>query len=256
MAKNSGIEYVQASWNPWHGCHKIRPEDGCKNCYMFKDKKRFGQDPEEVVRSSNKTFYAPLKWKDPRRIFVCSWSDFFICEADYWRPEAIDVMLRTPQHTYIIITKRYDRMTLWSQSCIDGPDVYLPENVIWGITAENHKWLEKGIKYLLQMPGKKLLSIEPMLGCVDLNHPYDYWGLPGEEKILRKPYWAFIDCIIFGAESGPSRRPCDIEWIRNCVQQCEELNIPVFVKQIHINGKLSKNMDEWPEDLRVREWPE
>lgn len=107
MGHKSNIEWTEATWNPWHGCHKV--SQGCKNCYMFRDKERFGQDPNVVVRSKTK-FYDPLKWTEPRTIFTCSWSDFFIEEADAWRDEAFAIMALTPQHTYQVLTKRPERM--------------------------------------------------------------------------------------------------------------------------------------------------
>lgn len=107
MGETSNIEWTGGTWNPWHGCHKVSAE--CKNCYMFRDKKRYGQDPNVVVRSKT-GFYDPLKWTEPKTIFTCSWSDFFIEEADPWRDEAFAIMALTPQHTYQILTKRPDRM--------------------------------------------------------------------------------------------------------------------------------------------------
>ena len=52
---------------------------------MYRDKARYGQDPATVIRSSTATFNSPLRWKEPARVFVCSWSDFFIEDADEWR---------------------------------------------------------------------------------------------------------------------------------------------------------------------------
>jgi protein gp37 len=107
MAATSKIEWTDATWNPWHGCHKVSA--GCKNCYMFREKRQYGQDPDVVVRSKTK-FYDPLKWPDSRLIFTCSWSDFFIEEADEWRDEAFAIMALTPHHTYQVLTKRPERM--------------------------------------------------------------------------------------------------------------------------------------------------
>jgi len=83
MAKNSKIEWTQHTWNPWQGCHKV--SSGCKNCYMFREKIRYGQEPNVVIRSKDVTFNAPRKWRDRAFVFTCSWSDFFIEEADAWR---------------------------------------------------------------------------------------------------------------------------------------------------------------------------
>jgi protein gp37 len=83
MGEKSAIEWTQNTWNPWQGCHKVSP--GCKFCYMYRDKERYGQDPKIVVRSKPPTFNAPLKWKEPALVFTCSWSDWFVEEADDWR---------------------------------------------------------------------------------------------------------------------------------------------------------------------------
>lgn len=63
MAQNTAIEWTEATWNPWHGCHKVSA--GCKNCYMFREKKQYGQDPNVVVRSKTK-FYDPKPTLSPR----------------------------------------------------------------------------------------------------------------------------------------------------------------------------------------------
>jgi len=80
MGKESAIQWTDATVNFWTGCKKVSP--GCKFCYMYRDKERYGLDPSAVVRTADKTFYSALKWKEPKRIFTCSWSDFFIEEAD------------------------------------------------------------------------------------------------------------------------------------------------------------------------------
>jgi len=75
MGRQTGIEWAHTTWNPWMGCTKVSA--GCKNCYMFREQSRFGHDPTKLRRSKT-TFEEPLKWKEPKRIFVCSWSDFFL----------------------------------------------------------------------------------------------------------------------------------------------------------------------------------
>lgn len=88
MSEQTGIEWTDATWNPWKGCLKVSP--GCKQCYMYRDMNRFGHDPMVVVRSKT-TFNNPLKWakngkvSSGAKIFACSWSDWFIDQADEWR---------------------------------------------------------------------------------------------------------------------------------------------------------------------------
>jgi protein gp37 len=100
MGKTTNIGWCDATWNPWRGCIKISP--GCKHCYMYRDLsgprlRRLG-NPFDITRSKT-TFKDPLTWKEPLVIFTCSYSDFFIEQADDWRPEAWEVIRRTPQHT-------------------------------------------------------------------------------------------------------------------------------------------------------------
>lgn len=108
MGEKTGISWTNATWNPWQGCHKVSL--GCRECYMFREKIRYGREPNVVVRSRPHTFNLPLRLKTPQRVFTCSWSDFFIEEADPWRDEAWEIIRRTPHLTYQIVTKRPERM--------------------------------------------------------------------------------------------------------------------------------------------------
>ena len=238
MAENSKIAWTDHSWNPWQGCSKV--SDGCTNCYMFRDKKRYGQNPWNVIRSKGPTFNKPLHWKDPAKVFVCSWSDFFIEEADEWRWDAYDIMQQTPHLTYLLLTKRPENII-----CRWGAVQSVAKNIWLGVTAENQEQANRRIPLLIQTPAtKRFLSIEPMISRIDLNQSYDdVWCRPE------------LDWVIVGAESGPDRRKCKIEWVRQIVSQCRNVGVPVFVKQLHINGKLSADPEEWPEDLRIQEVP-
>src|SRR5215471_14511862 len=98
--KTTGISWTDATWNPWVGCEHVSP--GCDNCYMFTDMRRYGSNPEAIRRSKTK-FKDPLKWAQNRqryghinKIFTCSWSDFFIGDADEWRDDAWNIIRRTP----------------------------------------------------------------------------------------------------------------------------------------------------------------
>ena len=101
MGETTKIEWTGATWNPWYGCLKV--SHGCDNCYMYRDMERYGRNPSVVTRSKTQ-FNMPLKLKEPTLIFTCSWSDFFIREADEWRAEAWEIMRQTPQHTYQVLT--------------------------------------------------------------------------------------------------------------------------------------------------------
>lgn len=254
MGENSKIAWTDHTWNPWQGCRKI--SEGCKNCYMFRDKKRYGQDASIVVRSKPATFNKPLHWKDTAKVFVCSWSDFFIEEADEWRTDAYDIMEKTPHLTYLLLTKRPENIiSRW------GGAQSLAKNIWLGVTIESQEQLNKRVSILCQTPGtKKFLSIEPMLNEISLRWISAWWGKGTKPRRWRESTDELdglrqLDWVIVGAESGPDRRPCKIEWVRKIVKQCREAEIPVFVKQLHIDDKVSGNMEDWPEDLRIQEFP-
>ncbi len=129
MAEHSAIEWTDATWNPWRGCTKVSA--GCANCYMFREQIHYGRDPSVVVRSQT-TFADPLKWKSPRVVFTCSWSDWFHEAADPWRDEAWDIIRRTPQHTYLVLTKRTGRIARhlpWAAFGDPWPNVWLGTSI-------------------------------------------------------------------------------------------------------------------------------
>jgi protein gp37 len=206
MASKSSIEWTEATWNPWHGCKKISP--GCKNCYMYRDKKRYGQNPKSVLRSKS-TFSDPLKWLEPKIIFTCSWSDFFIEEADTWRQEAWEIIKATPQHTYQILTKRPERISnhLPADWGIGWSHVWL------GVSIENQNYVQRK-ETLLAVPAQtRFISAEPLIG------PLEFGNLHG------------IHWIITGGESGPNARAMDLEWVRSIRDQCKRQKIFFFHKQ-------------------------
>lgn len=204
---------------------------GCKNCYMFRGQERWGNDPSVVVRAAPATFNAPLKWKGPKKIFTCSWSDFFHKDADTWRPEAWDIIRRTPQHTYQILTKRPERIKI----AMDGR---VPENVLFGTSVEDRKSNIERVAILRAVPNVvRFLSIEPLI-----EHP--------GEIVLNGINW-----VIVGGESGPGARLMDTEWARDIRQQCKKAGVPFFMKQMGGVRDKREDLRSIPKDLRVREFP-
>lgn len=198
MAIETNISWADSTHNFWHGCKKVSA--ACKFCYMFRDKERYGQEPTTVLRAQK--FREPLKWKEPKRIFTCSWSDFFIAEADEWRPEAWEVIKATPQHTWLILTKRPERI----RQCLprDWGDGYA--NVWLGVSVENNKVLDR-VLHLGDVPAKlRFISFEPLLE--QLNFTRIEFNL-----IVEKYNW-----FIYGGESGNKTgayryRPMEWDWI-------------------------------------------
>jgi len=210
MAENTGIEWTDATWNPHIGCYPV--STGCDNCYMYREMVRYGKDPRNVERTTS-VFDLPLRLKKPSKIFVCSWSDFFIKQADAWRNECWDIIRRCPQHTFQLLTKRPERIA--DHLPADWGKGYA--NVWLGVSTENQEMADKRIPLLLDIPARvHFLSVEPMLGPVDL--------MPWYESI---PF----DWIIVGGESGPNARGMHERWVYDIAQFCVDTDTPFFFKQ-------------------------
>ena len=209
MTQNSKIEWTSDTWNPWQGCFKI--SNGCRYCYMYRDKRKYGQNPAKVIRSAKATFEAPLKKLKGPLVFVCSWSDFFIEQADEWREEAWDVIRNTPHLIFQILTKRphliHDRLPDdWG----DGwPNVWL------GVTVEDRdaKWRACELR---DIPAYlRFISHEPMLEPINMKYRPDFkWVITGGESGYRDQW-----------------RPAQVEWFRKVRDNCLLQGVAYFHKQ-------------------------
>ena len=230
----TNIGCTNYSWNPWVGCRKV--SSGCKNCYMFRDQNRFGTDPTNIRRTTPNIFNQTLKLKEPTRIFVCSWSDFFIEEADEWRDDAWDIIRRTPHLTYQILTKRPENIR--SKLPDDWGDGW--NNVWLGVSMESYKQ-SKRADILSKIPAKvRFISAEPLLDWIFM--PHLFW----EDK--DKLHW-----IIVGGESGPNYRQMDLEWARDIRDYCKYYDVAFFMKQD--SGPKPGMRGRIPDNLWVQEFP-
>ena len=152
---------------------------------MFREQRRYGRDPTKVTRT--KTWSDPVRWNREAEaagtkflVFTCSWSDFFIEDADPWRPEAWEVIRRCPNLVYQILTKRPERIS--EHLPADWGRGYA--NVWLGVSVENQDWAGR-LDTLLEIPAAvHWVSAEPLLGPVDFT-----------------PWLARLDWIVVGAES-------------------------------------------------------
>jgi len=222
---------------------------------MYRDKERYGQDPKTVLRSKSGTFNAPLSMpKEKAFVFTCSWSDFFIKEADAWRPEAWEIIKATPHLTYQILTKRPERI----RQCLpeDWGEGY--KNVWIGVSVENQETFNKRASLLSDIPSKvRFFSFEPLIGEIDLYKNPDWF------YIFRNIQWSIIGGES-GNETGKYRyRECKIEWIEKLQHQLKLVGISVFIKQLgtHISKELNLkdrtrgNIKEFPKNLKSRDYP-
>lgn len=205
MSKNSGIPYVDASWGPWRGCTKVSL--GCAHCYAEREMSKWGH-PFNVVTRSKTTFEDPLKWKNPQIIFVCPWSDFFHPGADPWRSEAWDIIRATPQHFYLIPTKRA------MQIRYRLPDDWPLPNVGLGVSVERGDYLWRLLALHEVEAVLRFVSIEPMLGPVPI-----------------KLFLEWLDWVILGGESGPGYRVFNDPWAFDVRDACVKWGVPFYFKQ-------------------------
>ena len=221
MASTTRISWCDATWNCWQGCTKVAPE--CANCYAEREMLRWGKEPHKIVRSKDATFYAPLRWKEPKRIFVCSWSDFFH-EAVFTHDvlDAWGVMRRAPQHTYIILTKRPQ----WIEDKLPFDwDGGWP-NVWFLVSAGTNESLARFWPILRDIPGLAVrgISMEPLLEQVVYQGTTAYQAVLNQDN-ERLPQW-----VIVAGESGPSRRPMDLWWAKCARDWCLDWSVPFFFK--------------------------
>lgn len=205
-----------ANWNPWHGCKKY--SEGCENCYVYRTDSKHGIDSTKVKR--NKDFNAPIA-KNKRgeykilpgdTVYTCFTSDFFIEDADEWRPQAWKMIKQRADLNFLIITKRILRFS----ECIpsDWEDGY--DNVEICCTTETQKRADERLPTFISLPIKhKSIICEPILSSIDLSNYLC--------KDIRQ--------VVVGGESGENARICNYDWVLDIRAQCIENDVPLYFKQ-------------------------
>lgn len=264
MGLLSHIGWTDHTLNFWTGCKKVSA--GCKFCYMYRGKDRWGVDPTVVVKSNERSIKNVLnKAKPGDKIFVCSWSDFFIEDADQWREEAWAVIRSRPDLQFQILTKRIER----AGKCLPKDWGRGYKNVWLGVSVESEDVVDRVYQLLVTPAAIRFVSYEPALGPVNFKPFISVWGAPVyiyDDGVEVEP----LDWIILGGESGNDTgkwgyRPAELEWFTDVVSQCknEFSDVPLFVKQMgtHISKQLGlksrpgDEIAEFPEHLRIQEFP-
>ena len=238
MADRTRIPITQATWNPVTGCDRVSP--GCKRCYAMAFAKRlygrYGyprQAPFSVTLHPNR-LNQPQRWKRPRTIFVCSMGDLFHDEvSDKTLNEIFTIMAETPRHTYMVLTKRPERMAFWLRNTSGWLLQKLKENVWFGVSVEDQQRANERLPFLIiNWPGQRVACLEPLLGPIDLRS----W--------LRE-----LDWVITGGETGPGGRKVDPRHLREVRDQCVAVGVPLFFKQW--GGRHNRRL---PNTLDGRKW--
>ena len=296
------IEWCDETWNPVTGCTRVSP--GCANCYIERTPPfrmagrrfdRVGNEETTGVILHPERLDQPLRWRKPRRVFVCSLADLFheAVPRDHIH-DVFRTMERADRHTFQVLTKRPERaldVLRWLYTCTwcdgdgcvacaehDAPrGMKSPLPNVWvGVSIENARYTWRA-DVLRQIPAAVLfVSAEPLLSslfdsddlklCPECETPL-YLGHDPEcsgpvVRFRDSLDLAGLNWLICGGESGPGARPMHPEWARELRDACQTTSTAFFMKQMgsvwaRENGADSKGgkIDYWPADLRVREMP-
>ncbi len=221
------MKYWDKAWQLIDGCSPVSA--GCDNCWSAGMTHRFkqgltydkGKFTGEIITREDK-LSLPLNTKKTKKTTVWSvWNDLFLASESFiW--SAINTMRLRPQHTFLILTKRIEKA---AQICsfLKFP---LPNHIWIGASIENQQTADERIPHLLQILGKKFLSIEPMMGNIDLKLNDEFPDQDGCYEDARHN----IAQVICGGETGPHARPCHPDWVRSIRDQCQEAGVPFLFK--------------------------
>jgi protein gp37 len=243
MSDKSMIEWTDATWNPVTGCTQVSP--GCDHCYALRFAERFRGVPNHPyeqgfdLRLWPERASLPLRWKQPRRIFVNSMSDLFHSDVpDDFIRQVFQIMVQADWHIFQVLTKRPQRLARL------GASLPWPAHIWVGVSVEMNDYAWRA-DFLRRVPAQvRFISAEPLLG------PLDSLKLDG------------IHWLISGGESGPGHRPCDPDWVRDLRDRCVSSGVAYFHKQWggrtpKAGGRMldGRRWDELPEMPASRQLP-
>lgn len=260
-------------------CEHVSP--GCANCYSETNNSRclpangtglpFDRRSRDLVEPfvDENILTQPLRWKKPRKIFVCSQTDLF---GEWVTDEMIDqvfsIMALCPQHTFQILTKRASRLLEYVGSLdkddesmrdridkaaqefgachanMDDPERWPLPNVWLGVSVEDQATADERLPWLLKTPAAvRFLSVEPQkepitLKClVNKEYRHSSWTRESGQYGVDVPRETVntvprIDWVIQGGESGPHARPFDVQWARDMRDSCNAAGTAYWLKQL------------------------
>ena len=258
MGVKTLIEWSDSTWNVITGCSRVSRgcgtarEGGCYAERLAATRLRHHPSRKGLTRNGRWTgevrfneqwLDQPLRWRKPRRIFVCAHSDVFHEKVPgEWIDKVWAVMALCPQHVFQVLTKRPARARSYldpffgyfcdeaiervcdqavaitgdpgAEEIVAGMSTPLP-NVWLGTSVEDQRTADERIPLLLQTPAEaRWISAEPLLAPINLS-----------------PFFERLDWVVAGGESGPGYRPMHLDWARSLRDQCNAAEVPFFFKQ-------------------------
>lgn len=270
MATNSEIGWTHDTRNFWWGCTEVHA--GCDNCYAKVWDKRMGGNHwgargvrraiKEVWDGLAKSQKLAEKEGINRRVFVGSMMDIFErsrpavnLKGEMIGKETGDLRHMFfqrvkdgfyPNLIFLLLTKRPQNITrMIPPEWLENP----PPNVMYGTSVSNQESADSMIHHLVKVPGRHFLSVEPLLGPVNLELSGRNYGRDFETWSER------VDWVICGGESGRGARPMEESWAEDVALQCYDSQTPFFMKQM---GGTTDKRERWfdlPPAIRVRDVP-
>ena len=250
MGEKTNIQWTDATISPWDGCTKVGP--GCDHCYaeVIADKRfhivKWGVGQPRKKRETFAGNAMKLERKAVRearqlKVFISMCDPFDNEVPDEWRADLFALIRATPNLTWQLLTKRIGNAKKMIDHVISTLDIgHDPAFAAWpwpnvwiGATVVNQEEADRDIPKLLALPAaKRFLSIEPMLGPIDLPGMV-YYGTERSGGVvpLRSKGYPQIDWVICGGESGKDARPMHPDWARSLRDQCVNAGVPYFFKQ-------------------------
>lgn len=251
MAQDSKIEWCDDTGNLWHGCKEVH--EGCDNCYARVMAHRWGRQlwGTDKPRMAIASIWDELKKFEAlavasgkmRRVFVGSMMDIFERPMPMINHKGEALLMDTGlmrkgffgridkgdfnNLDFLLLTKRPSNI---NKIIPDRWKEEPPKNVMFGTSPVNPETFDKLVHQLRQVKGRRFLSVEPQLELID---KVDLSG---------------IDWVIQGGESGPHKRPFNLDWAYRMRDLCAAQNVPYFFKQID-------KVQPIPEDLMIRQFP-
>jgi len=255
MGEITGITWSHHTLNPIIGCVEV--SEACDKCYAREQAKRMGIEwGVNAVRHETKLWEQHARsWNrkaeqagERRRVFCASMSDVFE-DHPAWtavRPRLWKLIDECKSLTWLLLTKRPENI---NRMVPEQWRATAPVNVWFGTTTENDTHLRERWLWLRQVNAAKLfLSWEPSLGELDLT-----WILHDSECSNSHE----LDWVIAGCESNGHGlgRPTQAHWYKNVLSQCRSMGIAYFQKQLDVGGKLVKDVNLFPKELQIQEFP-
>lgn len=265
MSATTNIEWCDSTFNPWIGCTKVSPGcDHCyaeRQMDQRLGRVRWGAgQPRQRTSAENwrqverwngqplaECAVCGLRSENPlmaqcrgpgrsqhlwqparRRVFCASLADVFDGDVPTdWRRDLYALIERTPNLDWLLLTKRIGNARAMLGECSFGRWDSMPLPSVWlGATIVNQAEADRDIPKLLATPAAtRFISVEPMLGPVDLSGPLAANAL---REIDGGPA---IDWVVAGGETGPGARPMHLDWVRSLRDQCQAAGVPFMLKQ-------------------------